>query len=523
MANVPSPTSSRTHSLIAASVLVASLTTSGCAVNNIQVPWSSPTPTPTSLASVKSDLVSNVSTASYVDEKRGIKTEVPRFGSANNLTQAVDIIRHKDMREAHLDGATKVAVTSSVIAASPDVLGVAITSSTEGPAKKTTPATLWYDARRGQTYSSPILIEPAQWKAFADQVRAGAGTSAADANAVDEALVATPAPYGNGPAMGFSRNGDLVLQFASGVLGSKSKDIVLPSAEVSERLSEFGILAQRASTQPSAFTGTPTQQLPGFTAGKHRPAKSASPNLPTDGKESAEIPTPTPGGAVRPSTAVGVDCVVNHCVALTYDDGPSLDTPKLLKALDQARVPATFFQLGTNIKAHPDLVKQVASSGQEIGNHSLTHPPLARQSPARVKQEVVGNSERLAEIIGAKPLLFRPPYGSHNAAVDEVVRSEGMSIIQWNVDSNDWRSKNSDATQQEVMAGALKLSEPIVLMHDIHPTTIAAAPQILAQLKQNKMTLVTVSELTINTGGLQPGHAYCNGTSIAQEGYACKG
>lgn len=478
---------------------------------------------PSTFSSIKPDLVQSISTASYADQQRGVTTDVPRFGSARNLTQAVDVVRHKDMREAHWDGATKVAVTAAVIASSPDVLGVAVTSSVEGPKPKVVPATLWYDARRSQTYSSPILIAPEQWKAFADQVHAAAGKSGADAKAVDEALVATPAPYGTGPAMGFNSGGDLVLQFAGGVLGPKPKGLVVPSAEVTPRLSEFGALAQQASKEPSAFTGKPSQQLEGFTPTKHRPAKSASPNVPTDGQKSSEVPTPTPLGAVRPSTAVGVDCIVNSCVALTYDDGPGPETPKLLETLDRARASVTFFELGSSIKVRQDVVKQVASSGQEIGNHTLTHPPLAKQSLDHVKHEVVGNSEKLAELIGAKPLIFRPPYGSHNDSVDQIVGAEGMAIIQWNVDSNDWRSKNTEATQREALAGALKLSQPIVLMHDIHATTIEAAPKILETLKQHKMTLVSVSELSINTGGLQPGHAYCNGTALAQQGFACKG
>ena len=107
--------------------------------------------------------------------------------------------------------------------------------------------------------------------------------------------------------------------------------------------------------------------------------------------------------------------------------------------------------------------------------------------------------------------------------VDEIITSHGMAIVQWSVDTEDWKTKNTASTIGVAVKDGKTFTEPIVLMHDIHESTVAAAEEIIHQLTEAGVELVTVSELTLNTGGLFTGHAYCRGTGIEQQGFGCEG
>jgi peptidoglycan-N-acetylglucosamine deacetylase len=176
------------------------------------------------------------------------------------------------------------------------------------------------------------------------------------------------------------------------------------------------------------------------------------------------------------------------------------------------------------VQANPDIAKQVASAGNEVASHTVSHPNLTSVGAERLNRELAGNAEILEKVYGRKPLLMRPPYGSHNKTVDEAVRTTGAAIIQWDVDTNDWKTKSKSSTENAVVYGGGATANSIVLMHDIHPSTVAAAPAILEGLQQKNVTLVTTSELSLNSDGFQAGRAYCNGTAKAeQDGFNCSG
>ncbi|MGC3004431.1 polysaccharide deacetylase family protein, partial [Streptomyces sp. G35A] len=219
---------------------------------------------------------------------------------------------------------------------------------------------------------------------------------------------------------------------------------------------------------------------------------------------------------------VGPDCRVLHCVAVTYDDGPSAMTPQLLNTNKKFKLSITFFEMGNSIMAFPNTAQKVAAAGMEIGNHTVTHPNLPAKTPDRIRRELEHNSQLIKQFTGATPLLFRPPYGAHNDTVDKVAKDNGMAIIQWQIDSEDWKNRNPEMTYKNVMT-ALPYTAPIVLEHDIQKASIDAAPQIYKDLEAKGKTIVSVSELSLNTGGYQAGHAYCNGTVKPQSGYNCKG
>jgi peptidoglycan-N-acetylglucosamine deacetylase len=126
-------------------------------------------------------------------------------------------------------------------------------------------------------------------------------------------------------------------------------------------------------------------------------------------------------------------------LALTFDDGPSLTwTPRLLDALAAHNVRATFFLLGERAQAAPDLVRRIAAAGHLIGNHSWSHPDLARSSSAHIRDELARTQDTLAQIAGAPIRFFRPPFGARRPAVFRIARSLGLQPVLWNAMTSDW-------------------------------------------------------------------------------------
>lgn len=195
------------------------------------------------------------------------------------------------------------------------------------------------------------------------------------------------------------------------------------------------------------------------------------------------------------------DCARLACVALTFDDGPSPATPALLDDLDAARVKATFFVVGQQVTAFPELLRREAADGQAIGNHSFTHPVLASLTPDQVHDELADTQDAVFKVIGRRPTLMRPPYGSYSAAV----RSFGLPLVVWDVDSMDWSHHDPAMVLRRAAAGVHPGS--IILMHDTQPETLAAVPQLIRNLRAAGYTLVTVPQLFAGTE-LVPGAVY---------------
>lgn len=181
-------------------------------------------------------------------------------------------------------------------------------------------------------------------------------------------------------------------------------------------------------------------------------------------------------------------------VALTFDDGPSAEvTPRVLEILKQYNAKATFFMLGSQVSYHPEIAKRVADAGHEIGNHTEQHQDLTKLGPDGIRREINSTSDKIANVTGVRPYLVRPPYGAHNENVRHVAANQGDSIILWSVDSLDWKSRNAAAINREI--GQQLTSGAIVLMHDIHPTTADALPELMKTLHQQGYQFVTVSQL----------------------------
>jgi len=182
-------------------------------------------------------------------------------------------------------------------------------------------------------------------------------------------------------------------------------------------------------------------------------------------------------------------------VALTFDDGPhGTLTPKLLDLLQREGIHATFFVLGSCVSAYPEILQRMAAEGHEVANHSWDHPRLTSLGPEKFKHQIQDTTDIIEKNTGRRVTLMRPPYGLYNERIkNELTGSRGLDVILWSVDPNDWKRPGSDAVARRLVNGAHPGA--ILLAHDIHPGTIAAMPQVIAQLKDKGYSFATVSEL----------------------------
>ena len=139
-------------------------------------------------------------------------------------------------------------------------------------------------------------------------------------------------------------------------------------------------------------------------------------------------------------------------LALTFDDGPNPAwTPRLLDILAEHNVHATFFMLGKVVKAERALARRVAEAGHLIGNHSWSHPDLARSANPKVLDELTRTSDILADIAGKPVRFFRPPYGSRSPYVLKLARQIGLIPVTWNAMTDDWKEPSAEKIAQNLI------------------------------------------------------------------------
>ena len=195
--------------------------------------------------------------------------------------------------------------------------------------------------------------------------------------------------------------------------------------------------------------------------------------------------------------SVPIDCGLIPCVAVTYDDGPSDLTPKLLQTLADEGARATFFMLSSHATSYPDTVKQALAAGNEIATHTVNHPDLTTLPLPEVKAQLLDSAAAISGITGRPITMFRPPYGEVN---DKIIAEAGMPAILWSIDTNDWREPGQ-AALIERSAGVAGPGD-IILFHDTHSDTVEAAGAVVRGLHDRGLELVTVTQLF---GGQVPG------------------
>lgn len=191
-------------------------------------------------------------------------------------------------------------------------------------------------------------------------------------------------------------------------------------------------------------------------------------------------------------------------VAFTFDDGPSKYTLDIINILEEYNASATFFEVGYNIKAHPEITKEVFDRGFEVANHTTDHSKLTKLTEAKYLSKINDNNALFKELTGKDMPYLRPPYGSYN---DKIKANAGVPIVTWSLDTRDWESRNKDKVIEMVMNN-IKEGD-IILFHDLYESTRDAVKELMPLLKEQGYQAVSVGELFKNKGiTLEAGTSY---------------
>ena len=183
-------------------------------------------------------------------------------------------------------------------------------------------------------------------------------------------------------------------------------------------------------------------------------------------------------------------------VALTFDDGPRQETTsRLLDGLRERGASATFFLVGEEAEANPELVERIKAEGHQIGNHTWSHVRLDNATPDTIWQEVGETDTLLKNLLGPGSYWLRPPYGFITPGTEKEI---SVPMVKWSVDPRDWESRDTAKVVQAVLQNVKPNS--IILLHDIYPTSVDAALQIVDTLQKQGYCFVTVEELLCLNG-----------------------
>ncbi|MFC4990713.1 polysaccharide deacetylase family protein [Rubritalea tangerina] len=182
-------------------------------------------------------------------------------------------------------------------------------------------------------------------------------------------------------------------------------------------------------------------------------------------------------------------------IALTFDDGPNpAHTPRLLDMLRRRNVKATFYVIGERAANHPDIIRRIVNEGHEIGNHTWTHRNLKTLSDSQVRWEFDKTRDAIVRASGVQPRTMRPPYGSmHQSQREWVFREYGYPTVMWDVDPLDWKKPGPSVVANRLVKGTRNGS--ILLVHDLHGSSVDAMPQAIDTLLRQGYQFVTVSQL----------------------------
>ncbi|GAA2420802.1 polysaccharide deacetylase family protein [Streptomyces coeruleofuscus] len=358
-------------------------------------------------------------------------------------------------------------ISHQFLVASGDVLGVRLTTQDQSAAADGLSArTYWYDGKAGAYRTALGLVDDGSREPFLaalkDQLKDREGV---DAAGLDDTFSAPESRDVALDDMAFTADGGLRVHFDRGDVGvpaAGALTVTIPKKTITPWLSAFGKRAQQQTMSPS------------------RSLDLGAPHVPAPA-----VPTHTASGDDD------TDCKKVKCIAMTFDDGPAVpETATLLSHLARYKARVTFFTVGQNVASHPDLVRAEAKAGHEIGNHSWNHPDLTRLTAQQVASQLNRTSAAIKAATGKTPTLFRPPYG----AVNRTVRAAtALSPVLWDVDTEDWKYRDPAKVARTVIAKAQP--NDVVLLHDIHPTSVAAVPRILRTLTARGYHFVTVSHL----------------------------
>lgn len=187
-------------------------------------------------------------------------------------------------------------------------------------------------------------------------------------------------------------------------------------------------------------------------------------------------------------------------IALTFDDVPDPRfTPQLLDVLRKYQVKATFFVVGSRAERHPELIARIIREGHVIGNHSYNHPEFGKLGMNEFRTQIIRTENILSALAGYKPRLIRPPYGDISEPQLKWAKAHGYKLVNWNVDSLDWRGLSKAQVRNNIVAHAGKGA--IILQHggggrgSNLQGTIQALPEVITIMRKRGYTFVTVPHM----------------------------
>lgn len=183
-------------------------------------------------------------------------------------------------------------------------------------------------------------------------------------------------------------------------------------------------------------------------------------------------------------------------ISISFDASWGADkTLSLLDILDEHNVKTTFFLVGGWVDKYPDMVQAIVARGHEIGNHSNTHPHMNALGEQAIRDELRMMSDKVENLTGVRPTLFRPPYGEYNNRVVQVARQEGYEVVQWSIDSLDWKDRG---TEDIIKQCTYRVDNgDIVLFHNDSNDILNALPTVIKHYQSLGYTIVPVSELLL--------------------------
>jgi peptidoglycan/xylan/chitin deacetylase (PgdA/CDA1 family) len=222
----------------------------------------------------------------------------------------------------------------------------------------------------------------------------------------------------------------------------------------------------------------------------------------------ATVPTPPESFAAAaascPAAPYGVQRAApggGRTVALTFDDGPGASTEQILQVLAANEVTATFFNIGINETVRPATVQSTAAQGYLLGNHTWSHPDMSTLTSAQQAAEMDNAINEQVSLVGSRPCVFRPPYGTYNSTTLSLAQARNMAVFNWSVDTRDWEARGS--ADQSWVDRIVSLAEaggsqtnPVILFHNQpggNPATVAALPTIISYYRDRGYTFVDLA------------------------------
>lgn len=196
-----------------------------------------------------------------------------------------------------------------------------------------------------------------------------------------------------------------------------------------------------------------------------------------------------------------------NAVALTFDDGPSPDTPAVLDALREHNVKATFFLIGRAAQRYPQIAQRIVAEGHEVGNHSYSHPIYLFRTGRETQRQLERTQGIIEQTTGVRPTLSRPPCGVRTPSYFRAAQCLGLRTVQWSVAGFDWQKLSgreiASLVLKDVQAGS------IILLHDGDSAnlrdrrqTVAALPLIIEGLRERKLRVAPLREVLSTTEGI---------------------